>query len=259
MATANQSRITEYASILDEAARQAKPISQFPADAFDVQTAYAIQAASINLRLGRGEHRTGIKMGFTSKAKMQQMGVHDLIWGRLTNQMMVVEGGEISFQRYVHPRVEPEIAFVLGDDLSGEVTIPEAIDAVEAIAPALEIIDSRYQDFKFSLPDVIADNASSSGYVIGPWAAPEECIDNLGIIMSINDRQKQLGSSAAILGHPVRSLVHAARLAELAGDPLQAGWVVLAGAATAAEHLQPGDRVTAEFQHLGQLGFAVAE
>ena len=86
----------------------------------------------------------------------------------------------------------------------------------------------------------MADNASSSGYVIGPWCAPEEPIDNLGMVMNINGRMRQCGSTAAILGNPYRSLIHAARLAEDTGEPLQAGWVVLASAATAAEHMQPG-------------------
>jgi 2-oxo-3-hexenedioate decarboxylase len=153
--------------------------------------------------------------------------------------------------------VEPEVAFILGDDLAGDVSIPQAMSCVEAIAPALEIIDSRYENFRFSLADVIADNASSSGYVIGPWCSPEEPIDNLGIVMTINGRMRQCGSTAAILGHPVRSLVHAARLAGLAGETLPAGWVVLAGAATAAEHLQAGDHVHCKFQHLGNVSFSV--
>lgn len=250
--------IDEYAEIVDEAARHARAIRQFSAGAFDVETAYQIQAASIARRLERGQQRTGIKMGFTSKAKMQQMGVHDLIWGRLTDTMQIAEGDEVLLERFIHPRVEPEIAFVLGDELCGKVTIPEAMMAVEAIAPALEIIDSRYENFKFSLPDVIADNASSSGYVLGPWVVPEESFDNLGIVMSINGVPRQMGSTAAILGNPVRSLVHAARLAEEAGEPLQAGWIVMAGAATAAEFLTKGDSVTAEFQNLGSLSFAVA-
>jgi 2-oxo-3-hexenedioate decarboxylase len=259
MTTADETiTVEQYARIVDDAAHHAQPISQFPEGAFDVETAYEIQAASIAKRVDRGEVRTGIKMGFTSKAKMQQMGVHDLIWGRLTDQMQIAEGDQVELNRFIHPRVEPEIAFILGDDLCGKVTIPEAMMAVEAIAPALEIIDSRYENFKFSLPDVVADNASSSGYVIGPWVAPEETIDNLGIVMSIRGKPRQMGSTAAILGNPVRSLVHAARLAELAGEPLQAGWVVMAGAATAAEFLSPGDSVTAEFQNLGSLAFSVA-
>ena len=248
--------LNAFAETVDEAARTAKAIEQFDQGAFDVETAYHIQSLSIQRRVARGEVRSGIKMGFTSRAKMQQMGVHDLIWGRLTDAMMIAEGAEVEGQRFIHLRVEPEIAFVLGDDLCGEVSIPEAMACVECIAPALEIIDSRYQNFKFSLADVVADNASSSGYVIGPWAAPEEPIDNLGIVMNINGRPRQCGSTAAILGSPYRSLVHAARLAEIAGEPLQAGWVVLAGAATAAEHLQPGDQVVAEFQNLGSVAFS---
>jgi len=189
---------------------------------------------------------------------MQQMGVHDLIWGRLTDAMMIAEGDEVPMSRFIHPRVEPEVAFILGEDLCGAVSIPEAMACVEAIAPALEIIDSRYENFKFSLADVVADNASSSGYVIGPWCAPEEPIENLGIVMNINGRMRQCGSTAAILGNPWRSLLHASRLAEIAGEPLQAGWVVLAGAATAAEHMNPGDRIFAEFEHLGSVSFSIA-
>ncbi len=250
--------VDEVAAKVDEAARVAEPIEQFAADAFDLETAYQIQAASIERRVQRGQQRSGIKMGFTSRAKMEQMGVHDLIWGRLTDAMMIPEGGQVEWQgRFIHPRVEPEIAFILGDDLCGQVTIPEAMQCVEAIAPALEIIDSRYRDFKFSLADVIADNASSNGYVIGPWAAPEESIDNLGIVLNLNGTAKHYGSTSAILGNPYRSLVHAARLAELAGEPLQAGWVVLAGAATAASPMKAGDQVTAEFQNLGTVSFQV--
>ena len=249
--------IENYAEIVDTAAKNAQAIGQFADGQFDIDTAYRIQSASIERRLERGEVRSGIKMGFTSRAKMQQMGVHDLIWGRLTDTMMIAEGDEVSMSRFIHPRVEPEIAFVLGEDLCGRVSIPEAMACVEAIAPALEIIDSRYEAFRFSLADVVADNASSSGYVIGPWCPPEEMIDNLGIVMSINGRMRQCGSTAAILGNPWRSLVHAARLAELAGEPLQAGWVVLAGAATAAEHMEPGDKIQGEFENLGSVSFSI--
>jgi 2-oxo-3-hexenedioate decarboxylase len=252
--------ITDFAKTLDDAAANAKSVSQFPADSFDVATAYDIQSTSIKRRVERGEARSGIKMGFTSRAKMQQMGVHDLIWGRLTEAMMIAEGGEVTWDgRFIHPRVEPEIAFLLGDDLCGNVSIPEAMASVEAVAPALEIIDSRYENFKFSLADVVADNASSNGYVIGKWSAPEESVENLGIVMSINGRMKQCGSTAGILGSPYRSLVHAARLAELAGEPLRAGWVVMAGAATAAEAMQRGDKVHAEFENLGSVSFSVSQ
>ena len=164
-----------------------------------------------------------------------------------------------SFARFVHPRVEPEIAFVLKRPLAGQVTAAEALASVEAIAPALEIIDSRYRDFKFSLPDVIADNASSSGFVVGPWCDPHQDFSNLGLTLSINGRVVQVGSTAAFLGHPLRSLVAAARLSAAAGEPLQAGWVVMAGGATPAEWLKPGQYVSIEMERLGSAGFHVQE
>ena len=255
--TSSDNTIETYAETLDQAALTATPIPQFPAGAFDVETAYQIQTASVARRCERHEFQTGIKMGFTSLAKMQQMGVDDMIWGRLTDAMLITEGGVADMSRYIHPRVEPEVAFLLGEDLAGEVSIPEAMSTVEAVAPALEVIDSRYEDFKFSLEDVIADNTSAAGYVLGSWSPPEVSLENLGITMSINGRMGQCGATAAILGSPYRSLVHAARLADEAGQPLQAGWIVLAGAATAAEFMKPGDQVRAEFQNLGTVSFSI--
>ena len=161
-------------------------------------------------------------MGFTSRAKMVQMGVHDMIWGRLTDAMAEEDGASVSLERFVHPRVEPELAFLLAKPLSANASLPEALDAVAAIAPALEIIDSRFDNFKFTLEDVVADNASSSGYVIGPWCNAHQGFANLGLVMSIDGSARQVGSTAGILGNPLRSLAAAARLSAAAGEPLQA-------------------------------------
>lgn len=254
------SLILELAGRVDEAARTATAIAQLSHEhALTESKAYEVQAASIARRLERGEKRVGMKMGFTSRAKMQQMGVHDMIWGRLTDAMTVEEGAPVALSRYVHPRVEPEIAFLLSRPLSGNVTLAEALMAVEAIAPALEIIDSRYADFKFSLADVIADNASSTGFVIGPWADPKQDFSNLGLVLTLNGQPKQVGSTAGILGHPLRSLVAAARMCAAAGEPLQAGWIVMAGGATAAEALAPGMHVRCEMQNLGSVSFTTTE
>jgi 2-oxo-3-hexenedioate decarboxylase len=137
------------------------------------------------------------------------------------------------------------------------VTGPEALAAVEAIAPAMEIIDSRYHDFKFSLADVVADNASSSALVIGPWHRPDIDFSNLGLVMSFDGRAVEIGTTAAILGHPLRSLVAAARLAASAGESLEAGSLVMAGGATAAAALTPGVQVQCEMQHLGRVSFSM--
>ncbi|KXU30480.1 4-oxalocrotonate decarboxylase [Sphingobium sp. 22B] len=249
--------IEHYAATVDEAARTATAIPQFGPDLKEAD-AYAVQAASIARRIGRGERRIGMKLGFTSRAKMVQMGVSDLIWGRLTDRMLVEEGAPLDLSRFIHPRVEPEIAFLIRKPLSGVVSMLQAQDAIEAVAPAMEIIDSRYRDFKFSLGDVVADNASSSGLVVGPWRRAGQDIANLGMVMQFDGLPVQIGSSAAILGHPLRALVSAARLAADAGEQLSPGDIVLAGSATNAEPLRPGLHVRLDVQALGAAEFMVA-
>lgn len=251
--------IAALAKALDGAALKGRAIAQLSdRHRLTPEDGYAVQAASIARRLARGEKRIGVKMGFTSRAKMVQMGIDDMIWGRLTDGMIVEDGGEISLGGYVHPRAEPEIAFLLKKGLAAPATAAEALAAVEAVAPAIEIIDSRYRNFRFSLADVVADNCSSSGIVVGAWRSPERDLTNLGMILEVDGRPRQIGSSAAILGDPVRSLVAAARLSSAAGEPLQAGWIVMAGGATAAETLSPGDWVRNTVRHLGAAAFSVA-
>jgi 2-oxo-3-hexenedioate decarboxylase len=251
--------LSALAEIVDEAARNATEVEQLTVanPSLTPAEAYRVQALSIDRRLARGEKLVGLKMGLTSRAKMQQVNVSEVIAGRLTDFMQIVEGGELSLDRFIHPRVEPEIAFILNRPLSGRITATEGAAAIEAVAPALEIIDSRYRDFKFKLADVVADNSSSSGFVIGPPSPAGTDIANLGIVLSFNGRPVQIGSAAAILGHPLRALVEAARMAETYGYSLKAGDIVLAGAATAAEPLRSGIYVSAEIRGLGGLGFAV--
>ncbi len=250
--------VMDIAARLDDAARFATATPQLDAP-LTLEDAYRVQAASLGRRYQRGENRVGIKMGFTSRAKMVQMGIDEMIWGRLTDQMLVEDGGTIAFSAYVHPRVEPEIAFLLKAPLAGRITPAAALAAVGGIAPALEIIDSRYRNFKFSLTDVIADNSSSSSFVVGPWADPAHDTSNLGMILEIDGEARQIGSSAAILGNPIRSLVAAARLADEAHEPLKAGDVVMAGGATAAEQLGIGQHVRLVVQKLGRVEFRVGE
>ena len=246
------------AKFLDDAARMAKAVPQLSNTVeLTLAQAYEVQRQAIALRLKRGERRVGIKMGFTSRAKIVQMGISDMIWGRLTNGMIVEEGGPIDFSNYVHPRVEPEIAFLLKRPLFGLVTPLQAMEAVEAIAPALEIIDSRYDNFKFSLADVVADNASSSGFVTGPWVKPDFDFSNLGLVLSFDGRPVQIGSTAAIMGHPLRSLVAAALFAAEAGEPLQSGWIIMAGGATAAEALSPNQHIEMEMENMGRVSFTM--
>lgn len=252
-------RIDEVADVLDAAARKATAVPQLSGRGLELtlEEAYRAQAALIERRLARGERRVGMKLGFTSRAKMRQMGVDDLIWGRLTDGMAAPDGAELDPARYVHPRVEPEVAFLLGRDLAADASPAEALAALDGVAPALEVIDSRYADFRFSLADVVADNASSSTFVVGPWSPPGTDVANRGLVMTFDGRAVQVGTTAAILGHPLRSLSAAARLAAAAGEPLRAGSVVMAGGATAAEALRPGVRVRVDIAGLGAAGFTV--
>ncbi len=250
--------ILELAQTIDTAARDAQAVPQLSLQqSFSEAEAYQIQAASIDRRIRRGEHLIGYKLGFTSRAKMQQMGVHDMIWGRLTDTMLLEEGGVLSLDKFIHPRAEPEIAFRIRKRIDSPIHLLEAGEYIDAVAPALEIIDSRYEKFKFSLEDVIADNCSSSGLVLGAWRAPQTDLDNLGMVLEVDQRPVQVGSSAAILGNPLRSLVAAARLVSQDGGTIEPGAVLLAGAATAAVYLKSGQYIQARVQDLGRVGIKV--
>jgi 2-oxo-3-hexenedioate decarboxylase len=251
--------LDRLAASADEAAHTGTAIAQFTHE-HDIgpDDAYAIQAKSIEHRLERGERLVGVKMGLTSKAKMIQVGVDEVIWGRLTDAMRVADGATLSLGNYVHPRLEPEIAFLMGAPLSGRVSAAEARAAVAAVAPAGEIIDSRFENFQFSLPDVIADNSSSSGFIVGDWSAPDTPIGNLGMVLERNGRPVEVGSSAAILGDPIRSLVEASRVVAGAGMRLEPGWIVLAGGATAAVPLTAGDSLRIVVERLGAVHLSVA-
>ena len=248
--------IEEIAARLDDAARFARSVDQL-VEPLTVDESYEVQALSLARRYERGERRVGVKMGFTSRAKMVQMGLDEMIWGRLTDGLLVEDGGIVQLSQFVHPRVEPEIAFLLKAPLAGRVDTLTAGAAIEAIAPALEIIDSRYHNFKFSLTDVIADNSSSSGFVVGPWFDSRADFSNLGMVMEIDGVAVQVGSSAAILGHPLRSLVAAARLVAQRGERLNAGDIVLAGASTAAEAMTGRRSVLLTVEKLGRVGFTI--
>ena len=250
--------IQNLAKVIDHAAFAAEPIEQLTARlSFDKGQAYDIQRLSIKRRSQRGEVPMGVKMGFTSRAKMAQMGVEDMIIGRLTSAMEIDEGGQLVMERYIHPRVEPEIVFRLSKPARGPVSPLEAMNFIDAVAPALEIIDSRYKNFKFTLEDVLADNCSSSGFVVGNWLPKNTDVSNLGIILNANGRMVQSGSTSAILGNPIRSLVEAFKLSDEFDMPLNEGDIVLAGAATAAVDICQGDAVNAEFQNIGSVGFTV--
>lgn len=223
-----------------------------------VEDAYAVQQASVARRLARGERQIGIKLGFTSRAKMRQMGVDTIIWGPVTDAMVREEGGEVALADFIHPRVEPEVCFLIGKTIDRPLTLIELGRHVEAVAPAIEIIDSRYRDFRFSLPDVVADNCSSAGLVIGGWQSCPADMGNLGVVLCDGAEAVQIGSTAAVLGHPLRALAMATRLCAAAGQPIGEGTIVMSGGATSAEPLRAGAHVSARIHGLGQAEFTAS-
>ena len=246
----------EVANILDQAAKNAQAVPQMAAsNQMTLKEAYEIQRMAIQLRVERGEKITGYKLGFTSKAKMEQMGVHDLIWGILTDDMELRQGETVSLNRWIHPRAEPEIAFRVSKDINRELSLEELPEYLDAMAPALEIIDSRYENFKFSLEDVVADNCSSTGYVIGDWQPLSTEISNLKMDLLVDNNIVESASSAAILDNPLQSVVELSRLTTQAGLTVKKGQVVLAGAATAAVFLKPNQILEAKVESLGKVNF----
>lgn len=254
-------RLDQLAARVDDAAHHVCAISQLTLEEpeLSLAQAYTIQERSLARRYARGERLVGMKMGLTSRAKMDQMGVRDPIFGHLTDAMQLPNAGTLRFEHCIHPRVEPEIAFILGRELRGTPTPAEALRAIDGVCAALEVIDSRYENFKFSLADVIADNASSSGFVLGEVVVAPDAVslENLGMVMRINGEARQIGSSAAILGHPLRALIMLAELLDRRGEHLKPGQIVLAGAATAAEYVHPGDLITLETDGLGVVELSV--
>jgi len=251
--------IQEIGIILDRAAHSATVTQQISlSQQIDLKEAYDIQEASIGHRFERGENLTGYKLGFTSKAKMDQMGVHDLIWGRLTDKMHYQNGASLNSKHFIHPRVEPEVAFLIGKTIDRTLDLDQAKDYLDGVAPALEVIDSRYENFKFSLEDVIADNCSSAAYVIGEWHPPSTDVGDLDINLSINKELVQSGNSNAILDNPLESLVAISRILSEQGMEIIPGMVVLAGAATPAYFIHPGDQIKGTFEGLGEVSLNVA-
>jgi len=248
----------ELAEIVDDAAMNCKPTQQLSEHhTFSEDDAYKIQQVSIARRLDRGESFIGLKMGFTSKAKMIQMGVNDLIWGRLTSTMNIKNGDSIDLNKFIHPRAEPEVCFLVKQDITTEVALEDVGEYIEAIAPAIEIIDSRYKDFKFSLEDVIADNCSSAGLIIGDWKELPNDIADLKIELKIDNEVVEEGSTANILGNPLLSFVDATRLAVKYEQPIYKGNYIMAGSATAAKYLASGQHVKAIVEGLGEVEFKV--
>jgi len=254
--------IERLARTLDDARRHAREVERLTLEAPDLtlEQAYRVMDAGIALRLGRGERTVGLKMGLTSEAKRRQMDLGEPIYGVLTDAMVV--RGAFRMAGSLHPKIEPEIAFQFERGLIGRPDRAAVLAACTGVGPALEILDSRYRDFKyFSLPDVVADNASSSHVVLPERWLPVNGVDlgTVELVMSIDGQPRQRARGEAISGDPVLSVVQLCALLDGRGRVLAPGSVVLAGAATVAEALRPGMEVRLEVERLGSVSVRVEQ
>jgi len=243
---------------LDEARRARREIEPLRKSfgEFDLEDAYRIQRAGIGLRVARGEVVAGYKMGLTSKAKREQMDLKEPIYGVLTDAMRIPDGEAFPVRRAIHPRIEPEIARVIARELREPIELSEAPAAIASVCAAMDVLDSRYTGFKyFSLPDVVADNASSSHFVLSDDARVPRGLDlaRLRMRVVIDGVAKHEAESSAISGNPLLSLVQLVGLLHAHGQALPAGSLVLTGAATPAEPLAPGQVVKLEVTGLAPV------
>ncbi|MDP3712199.1 MAG: 2-keto-4-pentenoate hydratase [Mycobacteriales bacterium] len=224
--------------------------------AIDVVDAYEIQLIGIRRRLAAGATVHGHKVGLASKAMQEMMGVDEPDYGHLLSDMVYTEDAPIPTGRFLLPRVEVEVGFVLGDDLPGEgCTVEDVLRCTDFVAPAIELIDSRIADWKIGLTDTIADNASSCGVVLGEQRVKPDELDLTAIdaVLSINGAEVATGRSDAVLGDPTIAVAWLARKVASFGVRLEAGHVVLPGSCTRAYDVGPGDDVLATFSGLGSV------
>ncbi|KAA1416423.1 2-keto-4-pentenoate hydratase [Nocardioides humilatus] len=234
----------------------------------DLPAAYAVQQGLVQARIAGGVSVVGRKIGATSKAVQDQLGVDQPDFGYLLSDMDVsygVSGTPISMRTLVQPRVEAEVAFRLATDIAPEteeeITIEAVRAAVDLALPALEIVDSRIADWKIGFTDTVADNASSGLYVVGTDGRTLDELEPRDVVMSltINGEERSAGNGAACLGDPLEALRWLAVQAFRFGDPLRAGHLILSGALGPFVPFAPGDRVTASISGFAPLAVEFEE
>ena len=222
----------------------------------DEATALDVQEAVVQARIDAGFPLVGAKLGLTSKAKMQQMHVDRPLYGWLTSDMWIDVAVPVRCGDYIQPRVEPEIAFLLGADLEGPtVTAQQVLAATEACYGAIDVLDSRYSGYKFTFNDVTADNASSAGFVLGGMPIDPYGLDLrlTGCVLEKNGELMSTAAGASVMGHPAAAVAWLVRKLHERGKGLEAGHVVMAGGMTEAIPVAPGDTVVARFDRLGSV------
>jgi 2-oxo-3-hexenedioate decarboxylase len=221
-----------------------------------VEAAYDVQDALVAARVAAGDRVVGAKLGVTSKAKQLQMGIDEPAYGWLLGSTQRPAGSGIALDELIHPRCEPEIVFHMANDLEGPgVTARDVLDATASVSGGIEIIDSRYERFKFTLPDVIADNTSAARFIVGSDGVGPADVD-LRLVDCAFEIDGTIVASAtgeALLGDPAACVALLANHLATRGHKIEAGWVVLAGALTDAFPLIAGTQAVAHYSDVGTV------
>lgn len=246
----------KIAETLVDAERRRTPIApltgRYPF--LDIETAYKAQALVVEHRLQAGEWVIGAKLGMTSAVKRRALGIHEPVYGRLTSGMVVPFGEPVRLDELIHPRAEPEIAFILGRRIEGPTTVAGVLEAIEAVLPAVEIVDSRYAT-AFRPPDSVADNAGAARVAFGAQARKPGELEDLSVLGCVFRRRGGIDTAAggAAMGHPGAALAWLATALADRGEALEEGTIVLTGGLTASVPLRTHGLVAAEFDGLGAV------
>jgi 2-oxo-3-hexenedioate decarboxylase len=259
----DQATIARLAEHLENAELQARDVikitDEYPD--MDLDDAYAIQYEIRRRKEERGHRAVGLKAGFTSHAMMKQMGVETPVFGFLFDYMSSPDGGDVKTAELIHPKVEPEIGFVTKASLKGPgCHVGAVLAATDFVVPAVEIVDSRYRDYKFDLASVIADNTSASRFVIGGRMRNVAELDlrNLGVVLEKNGEIVAMAAGAAVLGHPAAAIALMANALAARNEDIPAGTFIMTGGVTEAIAVATGDAINVRFQDLGSVSMRFA-
>jgi len=250
--------LKDLAQALHKAEMERQPIAPLT-DAYPdltLQDAYAIQWELARQKTKQGSRLRGRKVGFTSPAVQQMLGLNEPGYGYLFDSGAVENLGQVAFDRLMHPKIEAEIAFILRDSLRGPgLTVPDVLSAVAYVAPAFEIIDSRIRDWPIKSADIIADNAAHGLFVIGDKRSGVDNVDLPQAQMQLekNGAVVATGTGNAVLGNPALSLVWLANKLASEGSKLVEGEIVLTGTLASPLVVSQGDEVRANFGDLGSV------
>ena len=256
--TLDAATIASLAGRLEDAEHNRAPVTKITDEYPDLDwdDAYAIQTAIRQRKLEAGVRVAGLKAGLTSKVKMKQMKVDEPVFGFLCDYGAYPDGGEIPIDKFIAPRIEAEIAFVTNAELAGPgCHLAQVLAATEFVMPAVEILDSRYENFRFDLISVVADNTSAAGFVTGGRARRVDEIElrTLGLVVEKNGKVVEVGAGAAVLGHPAESVAVLANNLARRDEVIPAGTFIMTGGITAAIGVARGDNIAVRFQDLGSV------